>query len=170
MQTCPSALALTPPAKCTGHSWAGQNGEGKGMRWSDWRPTNIATSWCKLAACCVFMLHPPSTPARPTRSPPRMPTQPVHPPCSEVVGNIMIDAMSAKKYYHFIRWVWGVCYPVPLECTCAWCAAACVRACTLKWRLAARVRARAHVAAFPHPLRLVMSQASPPSTPSTPSP
>ena len=26
---------------------------------------------------------------------------------SEMIGNIMIDAMSAKKYYHFIRWVAG---------------------------------------------------------------
>jgi hypothetical protein len=27
---------------------------------------------------------------------------------SEVIGNIMVDAMSAKKYYHFIRWVRGM--------------------------------------------------------------
>ena len=35
---------------------------------------------------------------------------------SEMIGNIMIDAMSAKKYYHFIRLMGRAASHVTLEC------------------------------------------------------
>ena len=35
---------------------------------------------------------------------------------SEMIGNIMIDAMSARKYYHFIRLMGRAASHVTLEC------------------------------------------------------